>query len=465
MSWAYRYRQMVVTPAEAVRCIKSGQRVYVHPGCAMPEVLVEAMCRRSPELEDVEVIHLLTVGKSGYSAPEMEGHFRHNALFIGRNVREAVNDGRADFTPVFLSEIPSLFYRGILPIDVALIHVSPPDEHGFCSFGVGVECTKPATEVAKVIIAQVNPNMPRTLGDCFIHVDKIAHFVEANVPLKELPQVDKDSTPEERDIFRRIGKNIADLIEDGSTLQLGIGSIPDAVLSFLSSKKNLGLHTEMFSDGVVRLVEGGIITNEKKTHHPGKIIVSFVLGTRYLFDFVDNNPIIEFHPSHYVNDPFIISRNDKMVAINSAIEVDLTGQVCADSIGSRFYSGFGGQLDFIRGASRSKGGKPIIALPSTALDGTQSRIVAQLADSAGVTTSRGDVHFVVTEYGVADLYGKTIRQRAQALIGIAHPDFRAELERQAFERKYYGVPRPEIALDRIIDLSDAITPEQETATK
>jgi len=442
MNWLDRYKQKVVTPEEAVKCIKSRQRVYVHPGCAMPEVLVEAMCRHSAELEDVEVIHLLTVGKMSYSAPEMEGHFRHNALFIGKNVREAVNDGRADFTPVFLSEIPLLFYRGILPIDVALIHVSPPDEHGFCSLGVGVDCTKPATEVAKIIVAQINPQMPRTLGDCFIHVDKLAFCVEADVPLKELPQVDKDLGAEERDVFRRIGKNIADLIEDGSTLQLGIGAIPDAVLSFLHDKKNLGLHTEMFSDGVVKLVEEGVITNEKKTLHPGKIVVSFVLGTRPLFDFIDNNPIIEFHPSHYVNDPFIISRNDKMIAINSAIEVDLTGQVCADSIGPRFYSGFGGQVDFIRGAARSKGGKPIIALPSTAKKGTHSRIVARLAGGAGVTTSRGDVHFVATEYGVADLFGKTVRQRAQALIEIAHPNFRGELERSAVDRKYFGAGRP-----------------------
>ncbi|HEV8538652.1 MAG TPA: acetyl-CoA hydrolase/transferase C-terminal domain-containing protein, partial [Bacteroidota bacterium] len=397
--------------AEAVKCIRSGQRVYVQPGCALPEVLADAMCGRSSELENVEVIHLLTVGRSKYSLPEMEGHFRHNALFIGKNVREAVNDGRADFTPVFLSEIPGLFYRGILPIDVALIHVSPPDEHGFCSLGVSVECTKPATEVAKLIIAQVNPNMPRTLGDSFIHVDKLSYCVEVDVPIKELPQVDKNVSPEEQEVFKQIGKNIADLIEDESTLQLGIGSIPDAVLTFLHGKKHLGLHTEMFSDGVVKLVEDGIITNERKTLHPGKIVASFVLGSRSLFNFIDNNPVIEFHPSHYVNDPFIIAKNDKMVAINSAIEVDLTGQVCADSIGRQFYSGFGGQLDFIRGAARSNRGKPIIALPSTAKRGSLSRIVPALSEGAGVTTSRGDVHFVVTEFGVADLYGKTVRER------------------------------------------------------
>lgn len=440
MNWLDRYRPKLRSPEEAVKVIRSGQRVYVHPGCAMPEVLVDAMSRRYLELENVEVIHLLTVGQTKYSLPEMEGHFRHNALFIGKNVREAVKDGRADFTPVFLSEIPDLFYRGVLPIDVALIHVSPPDEHGFCSFGVGVECTKPATEVAKVIIAQMNPNMPRTLGDCFIHVDKLTYCVEADIPIKELPQVDKDISPEEGDVFRKIGKNIAALIEDGSTLQLGIGSIPDAVLMFLQSKKHLGLHTEMFSDGVVKLVEEGIITNERKTLHTGKIVASFVLGTRPLFDFIDNNPIIEFHPSHYVNDPFIIAKNDKMVAINSAIEVDLTGQVCADSIGRKFYSGFGGQVDFIRGAARSNGGKPIIALPSTAKHGLCSRIVPMLSTGAGVTTSRGDVHYVVTEYGVADLYGKTIRQRARALIDIAHPPFQEELERYAASQKYFTIP-------------------------
>jgi acetyl-CoA hydrolase len=393
------------------------------------------------------VIHLLTVGKSPYSVPEMEGHFRHNALFIGRNVRSAVNDGRADFTPIFLSEVPMLFYRGVLPIDVALIHVTPPDEHGYCSFGVGVECTKPATEVAKIIIAQVNPNMPRTLGDCFIHVDKFTYCVEADVPLKELPQVDNNLTPEEASVYERIGKHTADLIEDGSTLQLGIGAIPDAVLRFLHGKKHLGMHTEMFADGVMKLVEDGILTNEKKTLHPGKIIASFVLSSRTLFDFIDNNPIIEFHPSHYVNDPFIIAKNDKMVAINSAIAVDLTGQVCADSIGTYFYSGFGGQLDFIRGASRSKDGKPIIALPSTAKGGTLSRIVPMLTEGAGVTTTRGDVHYVVTEYGVADLYGKSIRKRVQTLLDVAHPAFRESLEQFALDRKYIFQPVHELMME------------------
>jgi 4-hydroxybutyrate CoA-transferase len=437
MVWIDRYKSKLRTPQEAVKIIQSGQRVYVHPGCAVPAVLVDAMCDRASELENVEVIHLLTVGESRYSEPEMEGHIRHNALFIGRNLRAAVNEGRADFTPIFLSEIPNLFYRGVLPIDVALVHVSPPDEHGFCSFGVGVECTKPATEVAKVIIAQVNPNMPRTLGDCFIHIDKFTYCIEADVPLRELPQVDHELSAEEALVFEKIGKNIAGLIEDGSTLQLGIGAIPDAVLRYLQGKKHLGMHTEMFADGVMKLVEDGVITNEKKSLHPGKMIASFVLATRPLFDFIDNNPLIEFHPSHYVNDPFIIAKNDKMVAINSAIEVDITGQVCADSIGRKFYSGFGGQLDFIRGASRSKDGKPIIALPSTAKDGQLTRIVTTLTEGAGVTTTRGDVHYVVTEYGVAELYGKTIRQRARALIDIAHPRFREELERDVREQKIF----------------------------
>ncbi len=435
MQWVERYKSKLRSAHDAMNLIRSGQRVYVHPGCAVPEVLVNAMCDRAYTLEDIEVIHLLTVGTTRYSLPEMEGHIRHNALFIGKNVRQAVNEGRADFTPVFLSEIPGLFYSGILPIDVALVHVSPPDEHGFCSFGVGVECTKPATEVAKVIIAQINPNMPRTLGDCFIHVDKFTACVEVDVPLKELPQVENDLSPEEASVYERIGSNIADLIEDGSTMQLGIGAIPDAVLHYLHGKKDLGMHTEMFADGVMKLVEEGVITNERKTLHPGKMIVSFVLATRPLFDFINNNPIIEFHPSHYVNDPFIIAKNDKMVAINSAIEIDLTGQICADSIGHRFYSGFGGQLDFIRGAARSKNGKPIIAIPSTAKDGSLSRIVTSLTEGAGVTTTRGDVHYVVTEYGVADLYGKTVRERVSALIGIAHPRFREELERQAVTRK------------------------------
>jgi acetyl-CoA hydrolase len=433
MKWIDSYRSKLCTAEQAVSAIQSNQRVYVHPGCATPTLLVTAMCSQEKHLENVEVIHLLTLGISPYSLPEMSGRFRHNALFIGKNVRNAINEGRADFTPVFLFEIPYLFLRNILPVDVALINVSPPDKYGYCSFGVGVECTKTATECAKIVIAQINTKMPRTLGDTFIHVDKIDYCVEVDEPLHEFRPNEKGLSTEETEVYEQIGKNISTLIEDGSTLQLGIGYIPNAVLNYLKDKKDLGIHTEMFSDGVISLIEDGVITNEKKIYHKGKITSSFVLGTRKLFDYIDNDPIMEFHPSHYVNDPFIISRNNKMVAINSAIEVDLTGQVCADSIGPKFYSGFGGQLDFIRGASRSKDGKPIIALPSTARNAMCSRIVPYLSSGAGVTTTRGDVHYVVTEYGIADLYGKTIRQRAKALIDIAHPKFREELSEELSE--------------------------------
>ena len=433
MKWIDSYKSKLCTPAEAASYIKSNDRVYVHPGCAIPEVLVQAMSDRYLDLWNVEVIHILTFGIAPYCDPEMAGHFRHNALFIGTNARKAVNEGRADFTPIFLSEIPSLFYKNILPIDVALIHVSPPDKYGFCSYGIGIECTKPAADTAKMVIAQINPQMPRTLGNSFIHIDKIDKCIEADVPLKEMNSKGDNTTPEEFEVFQRIGSHIAELIEDGSTLQLGIGAIPDAVLSFLNNKKDLGIHTEMFSDGMIKLVESGIVTNERKTFHQGKIITSFVLGTKKLFDFLDDNPIIEFHPSNYTNDPFLIAQNDNMIAINSAIEVDITGQVCADSLGPRLFSGFGGQVDFIRGAARSKGGKPIIALPSTAKNGALSRIVPFLKSGAGVTTSRGDVHYVVTEFGIAYLHGKTISQRAKALIDIAHPKFREELDKYLHE--------------------------------
>ncbi len=428
MSWVDSYRNKRCTADAAVGVIKSGDCVHIHPGCAEPEQLVKAMVRRADELRDVKVIHILTVGSADYVRPEMTGRFRHVAFFAGANVRKAINEGRADFIPIFLSEIEALFISGAVPIDVALIHVSPPDEHGFCSFGVGVETTKTAAEQARTVIAQVNPKMPRTLGDSFIHLSKIHHIVEVNDDILEHPQ------GQVSEVAMRIGRNIADLIEDGSTLQLGIGEIPDAVLSYLGDKRDLGIHTEMVSDGVIELIEKGVITNEKKTLHPGKVILCFVLGTRRLYDFIDNNPVFEFHPSQYTNDPFIISRNDHQVAINSAIEVDLTGQVCSDSIGCSLYSGIGGQVDFIRGSARSKGGRPIIALPSTAKDDTISRIVPSLRQFAGVVTSRGDVHYVITEYGVAYLHGKTIRERAQALINIAHPRFRDELAGAARQR-------------------------------
>ena len=431
-----KYERKFVAPSEAVSVIQSGDHVYIHPGCAVPQVLVEAMVERYQELRDVEVCHLLGVGEAACARPEMKGHFRHNAFFIGKNVRKAIWDGRADFTPVFLSEIPSLLYERRLPVDVALIQVSPPDEHGYCSFGVGVECTKAATEVARIVIAEINTNMPRTLGDCFIHMNKIDYCTEVSVPLKELPQLEGDETPEELETYRKIGAHIASLVEDGATLQLGIGRIPDAVVKFLGDRKHLGIHSEMVSDGVIPLVESGVITNMRKTLLPGKIVASFVLGSQPLFDFIDNNPAMEFRPTQFTNDPFTIARNNKMIAINSALEIDLTGQVCADSFGYRFYSGFGGQTDFIRGAAHSEGGKPIIALPSTAKNGTISRITTHLTEGAGVTTTRGDVHYVVTEFGVVNLHGRTVRQRVELLISIANPAFQEELESFAKEHHY-----------------------------
>jgi len=429
VKWMERYRSRVTTAAKAVEDIRSGDRVWIHPGCNTPARLIEAMVARAPELEDVEVVHILTLGPAPYAEPGMEPHFRHRALFTGGNVRAAVNEGRADFVPIHLHEVPRLITSGRLPIDVALIHVSPPDEHGFCSYGVGVDATKAAVENARTVIALVNQRMPRALGDSFVHVSKLTHVVEVDEPVIEHPMA-----PEISDVAKAIGERIASLIPDGATLQMGIGEIPDAVLLFLEDKKHLGVHTEMFSDGLVDLFEMGVITNEKKTLHRGKIVASFVIGTRKAFDFVDNNPFMEFHPNQYVNDPFVVAQNDAMVAINSAISVDLTGQVCADSIGTSVYSGFGGQLDFIRGAARSKGGVPIIALPSTAKGGKVSRIVDTLLPGSGVVTTRADVHWVVTEYGIADLYGRSLRERARQLIDIAHPDFRTELEAAARAR-------------------------------
>jgi 4-hydroxybutyrate CoA-transferase len=427
-TWTDLYRARLTTAGKAVERISSHDRVYIHPGAAEPEALVRAMIARAPALRDVEVIHLLTLGEAGYVRPGMEPHFRHVAMFVGGNVREAVNTGRADYIPVFLGEIPALFTGGLLPIDVCLIQVSPPDEHGFCSFGVGVDTTKAAASVARVVIAEVNTEMPRTLGDSFIHVRKLDAIVETSRPILELPR--KPST----DLHRRIARHVAGLVEDGATLQMGIGGIPDAVLEALSGHKDLGVHTEMFSDGVVDLIEAGVINNERKSLHRGKVVSGFLMGSSRLYRFVHNNPIIELHPNEYTNDPYIIAANDRMVAINSALQVDLTGQVCSDSIGSDIYSGFGGQLDFIRGAARSKGGRPIIALPSTARDGRLSRIVPALDPGAGVVTTRADVHDVVTEYGVARLHGRTLRQRAEALIAVAHPDFREMLAEAAARR-------------------------------
>lgn len=431
MSWIDQYRSKLVTASEAVSCVESGMRVYIHPGCAEPEALVEALMERAPYVKNVELIHLLTYGTSPYCAPDMAEHFRHNALFVGGNVRNAVNDGRADYTPIFLSEVEALFESGEMPIDVAFIQVSPPDSHGYCSFGVGVECTLTAAKYAHRVVAQVNAQMPRTYGDSFIHVSEIDAVVELSRPLCEMR---KHPTNE---VFQQIGARVASLIEDGAVLQCGIGAIPDAVLPALMDRRDLGVHTELISDNVIPLIDAGVINGRRKNMKPRKIILSFVLGTRKLFDFIDENPIFEFHPSAYANDPFRIAANDRMVAINSAIEVDLTGQVCAESIGSQFYSGFGGQLDFIRGAARSKYGKPIIALPSTAKGDTISRIVPRLAYGSGVLTGRADVHYVVTEYGVAYLHGRTIRQRAEALIQIAHPKFHDQLLEYCEQQRWF----------------------------
>lgn len=424
--WNTMYREKLTTPEQAISVIKSGQRVFLTGNCSVPQVLVKALVAHARTLNDVEIVQVLTIGGNEYVAPEMAGHVRVNTMFISENVRAAVHDGRADFTPVFLSEIPEL-WRTQLPIDVALIHLSPPDEHGYCSFGIEVGVTKTAAETAKFVIAEINPRMPRTLGDSFIHISRLNAIVEVDYPLPEIRGEEASETQE------AIARYVADLIDDGSTIQTGIGGIPDAVLRYLGHKKNLGIHTELFADGVIDLVESGIINNAAKTLHPGKIIAGFVLGTKRLYDFINDNPIVEMHPTEYINDPFRVSQNDKMVAINSAIEVDLTGQVCADSIGPKFYSGVGGQVDFIRGAARSKGGKPIIALPSTTRNDTISRIVWQLKPGAGVVTTRNDVHYVITEYGVASLHGKTIRERVTSLINIAHPNFREELERKARE--------------------------------
>jgi acetyl-CoA hydrolase len=425
------YERRLVSAEVAVRMITSGQRVFMSGMCSVPQTLLQALIARAPELRDVEIIQVLGIGDASHVAPGLQPHLRVNTLFISPNMRAAVGDGRADFTTVFLSEIPELLRTQLRP-DIALIHISPPDADGFCSFGVEVGVSKPAALAASIIIAEVNQQMPYSLGDSRIHISRLDAIVEVDYPPPELPMSSGDP------VELAIGGHIASLIEDGATLQMGIGGIPDGVLQTLrtSGLKDLGLHTEMFSDGVIDLVELGVITNSRKTLHPGKIVAGFVLGTRRLYQFIHNNSLVEMHPVDYTNDPFIIAQHDKMVAINAAIEVDFTGQVCADSFGHSLYSGVGGQVDFVRGAARSKGGKPIITLPSTAKGDTISRIVPALRPGAGVVTSRNDVHYVVTEYGVAYLHGQTIRQRVQALINVAHPKFRDELAARAKELHY-----------------------------
>jgi len=440
---------------EALSYIKTGDHIFIGSACGEPQYLVKGLVEKADHLADNEILHVHTLGVAPYTKPRYSDRFRMNAFFVGINTRKAVAEGRADYTPVFLSELPRLIRRGLVPIDVALIQVTPPDEHGFCSLGVSVEITKTAAENAKLVIAQVNRQMPRVLGDSFIHINDIDIIVEHDEPLLEAPR------PEPDIVSDRIAKYVSELVEDESTLQIGIGSIPDAVLSSLVDKRDLGIHTELLTEGVVDLVEDGVITCAKKTINRGKIIASFAMGTRRLYDFIDNNPMVEFYESDYVNNPLIISQHKKMVAINQALEVDLTGQVCADSLGYRFYSGLGGQADFMRGAMLSEGGKAITVIPSTAKDGKISRIKEFLTSGAGVVLTRGDVDYVVTEYGVAHLRGKTIRERALSLISIANPKFRNRLLNWAKKRNYVPkevLPFPEVEypeeLKRYVTLKD-----------
>jgi acyl-CoA hydrolase len=436
----HHYRSRIVSADEALAAVQSGQRVYVHNGCSEPIELVQALTRRGPQLRDVEMLHMATFGIADYSLPEYEGHFRTNSLFIAGNVRKAVQEGRADYTPVFLSEIEGLITSGALPIDVCLLQCTPPDQYGYLSLGPSVDVSLTAAQHAKHVIVEINDQVPRTLGDTFLHVSRVDRFIETSHPLSEYARHDIS------DFHRAIARHVAPLIPDGACIQTGIGGIPEAVLGLLRDHKDLAIHSEMVPDSVIELIEAGVINGERKTIHPHKVIAGFALGTRRLFDFIDNNPVFEFHRTAYANDPFVIAQNERMVALNSAIEVDLTGQVCADSMGQTPYSGIGGQVDFLRGAARSKGGMPIITLPSTAKNATVSRIVPRLQPGAGVVTSRGDVHYVITEHGVAYLHGKTLRQRAEALIRIADPKFREGLERYAVEMRLLSGDRSTVAV-------------------
>lgn len=426
-NWRDLCKNKIVSAEEALRSVKSGDRVVIGHACGEPPTLVEALVARAPELKNVEIVHMVAMGPAKYAQPGMEESFRHNAIFVGATTRKAIEEKRGDFTPCFFSEIPRLFKSKILPVDVILMQVTPPDANGYCSLGVSADYTLPAAESAKTVIAQVNSQMPWT-GGAKISLDQITYIVEKEEPLIEL------KPPKIGEVETKIGENVASLIPDGATLQLGIGAIPDAVLLFLKEKKDLGIHSEMFSDGVVVLAEAGVVTNRKKSINTGKFTATFLMGTRKLYDFIDHNPNVEMLPVDYVNDPYIIGQHENMISINSALQVDLMGQVNAEMIGSRQFSGIGGQVDFVRGASRSSGGKSIIALPATAAGGKISRICCELDRGAAVSTSRNDVHYIVTEYGVADLRGKSLRQRAQALIAISHPDFRAALTAEAKEK-------------------------------
>jgi acyl-CoA hydrolase/GNAT superfamily N-acetyltransferase len=431
--WIRDYANKRRSASEALLQIRSGSRVFLSPGCGEPQHLMEELVRLGAvehRLNDVEIVHMLTVGSAAHTRKAYDQNFRHNSLFVGPGVRSAVAEGLADYTPIFLSEIPGLFRSGRMPLDAVLIQVTPPDRFGFCSLGVSVEAVRAAIDAADLVIAQVNPLMPRTLGDSFVHVEDLDLIVEHEEPLLEMV------SPEPDEISKTIARQITRLVENGSTIQVGIGRIPNAVLYGLAEKRDLGVHTEMFADGLIDLIESGVVNNTKKTFHPGKILATFCVGTRRLYDYVDNNPMFEFHPVDYNSSPINVAKNEKMVAINTALQVDITGQVCADSLGYKIYSGIGGQADFVRGAALAPQGKPIIALPSTANNGQVSRIVATLSPGAGVVTTRGDVHYVVTEFGVAYLHGKSLRERATALIQIAHPKFREELMEQAKAEKY-----------------------------
>lgn len=429
MNWQKVYQEKLVSKEEAVKHIQSGNRVVVSHAVGEPSVLLDAMVANKEQYKDVEVVHMVPRGKAEYAQKGMEPYFRHNAFFVGGTTRDAINSGRGDFTPCFFHEIPRLFVNGSMPVDVALVQLSTPDEHGYCSFGVAVDYSKPAAEAAKLVIAEINDQMPRTLGDSFIHISDIDYAVEVSHPVLELQPA------KITDVEKSIGRYCASLIEDGSTLQLGIGSIPDAVLLFLKDKKDLGIHSEMISDGVVELVEAGVITNKKKSTNPGKSTVTFLMGTKRLYDYADNNPAVELRPVDYVNNPLVIMQNYKMIAINSCVQVDLMGQVASESIGLKQISGVGGQVDFVRGAAMAEDGKSIMAITSTTAKGEISKIVPFLDHGAAVTTSRQDVDYVVTEYGIASLKGKTLRQRARNLINIAHPNFREGLVEE-FEKRF-----------------------------
>ncbi len=441
--WKERYRDQIVSASQAMKQIRPGNSIFIGTGCAQPQYLVDALIRHSDHVYDAHVIHLLTLGAAPYADEKFRDRFKMNTFFVADNVRDAMERGVGDYTPIFLSDIPKLFDSGRIPIDVALISVTPPDANGLCSLGVSVDIVKSAAENASFVIAQVNSHMPRTLGSSFIHVHNIDMLVPHDEPILEAPFPEPDET------LRRIGQNIARLVEDGSTIECGIGQIPQALAEFLRNKKDLGIHTEMFGDWIIDLIECGAITCSRKSINRGRIVASFCMGTRRLYDYVDNNPFFEFHPTEYVNDPYVIGQHDKMVGINVGLEIDLTGQVCADSLGYRIYSGIGGQVDFIRGCARSREGKPIIAMPSTAKDETVSRIVPHLTEGAGVVTTRGDVHYVVTEFGIAYLHGKSLRERALSLINIAHPKFRNELIQAAKKQKYLYEDQIELPWDKL----------------